>query len=139
MIYISCMFCVLCCDYVLGDVTPQSVEGRTVAAAAALGGILCIAVPVSVIGTNFTNVYNENRTKVKKYLITKKKILHRFNAMKIKSMRSFRHLHEPAIRFPTMRQIFGRNEVKQIPQSLTANQREDSKKVFMIFDSDHSG
>lgn len=51
-----------------GDLVPRSVLGKCVAGIAALCGILIVAMPVAVIGSNFTDFY---KTRNKRQLILK--------------------------------------------------------------------
>ena len=44
---------------VSGDLFPQTSVGRGLASIAAIGGILCIALPVTVIGSNFSKEFED--------------------------------------------------------------------------------
>ena len=46
-----------------GDLVPRSVLGKCIAGLAALFGILIIAMPVAVIGSNFTDFYKKRNRK----------------------------------------------------------------------------
>ena len=122
----------------VGDLFPVTSGGRTLACITAIGGIICIALPVTVIGTNFTKEYDAYFERQKQYKLMKDKMIVKHMKSKLKRLPSIIGLQGIAMR--NRRHSRAGEQLEQVSVSaMTSTQRADMKKAFDVFDNDKSG
>ena len=121
-----------------GDLFPQTSAGRALASIAAIGGILCIALPVTVIGSNFSKEFELFQTSQR-------------NLRDLKRKRAVMGVREKISCLTSLQVFLGNDEdVVNVEYDegqfnllgeliLTYRQRQDLETAFKIFDTDSSG
>jgi hypothetical protein len=76
-----------------GDLYPVTDVGRTIASVGAVCGIICIALPVTVIGNNFSKEFGAHHDRLHKYKLARRR--HRLHAIQVKltQLRALNVLH----------------------------------------------
>jgi hypothetical protein len=61
-----------------GDMYPTSIWGKIFASGAALWGVMLVAIPVGIFGSNFSKIYSEeeNKARIRKGVKAKKLTKH---------------------------------------------------------------
>jgi voltage-gated potassium channel Kch len=116
-----------------GDLTPVTVAGRIIASLAAVCGIFCIALPVTVIGSNFSKEFEAYQVRQKQYKIAKRKVKITIAREKLSQLQSLRVLQGDTVATDN---DFTRDDDGEV--QLTDQQKKDIQEAFNIFDVDGS-
>ena len=113
-----------------GDLFPVTAWGRAVASIGAICGIFCIALPVTILGNNFTKAYAAYNKRQKNFQTMKRNYLVEKLKTKISSLHMLKGISGKAAQ--PSRDGQGQIVLSQL-------QRNDIKAAFEVFDIDRSG
>jgi hypothetical protein len=116
-----------------GDLYPVTEPGRVVASFAAVCGIFCIALPVTVIGSNFSKEFEAFQVRTKQNKMAKRKLKITQAREKLRDLESLRVLDGKT---PVTENDYTFNDDGEI--QLTDQQKKDIQVAFNIFDIDGS-
>lgn len=116
-----------------GDLTPVTTAGRAIAATAAVCGIICIALPVTVIGSNFSAELEAYQERQWKHSRARRKMKVHIIRDKLTAFESLRILFAGA---QAREGDYTYNDDGEV--QLTDQQKKDLREVFNIFDVDGS-